>query len=225
MRAVPHLVDYQDVQPASRALKSIINHAERLNSRRAPAPQRQMYLQHIHQPMSDCFFQTELSEWGIRIDPQLIEKRMHELEGIIRFEFRDIRNLANAMCCIKIDRPDAGKNSKDYYNDSLATVGDAVIKTILSDALFKKGQFKGDITTHKSMLEDNDTFYDLSNDLGIYRYSFNRDYFYSDAPGNIRLPNSKHNQYFEAIAGAIFYDSGFEACKKWLLDNYYQQLL
>lgn len=161
--------------------------------------------------MSDCFFKKELTEYSIIIDFGLIEKKMHELEKIIHFQFENINNLANAMCSIKIDRPGAGKNSKDYYNDSLATVGDCVIKTVLSDALFRKGFFKGDITTYKSTLEDNDTFYDRSTALGLYKYAFNRECFFCDTQDNSKLPNSKHNQYFEAIAGAIYYDSGFEA--------------
>ena len=150
---------------------------------------------------------------------------MHNLEKIIGFRFKDIRNLANAMCSIQVFRPGAGENSREYYNSTLATVGDSVIKSILADALFRKGLYMGEITQIKSSLESNDYFYKLSNDYGLYRYSFNRKYFYDDAPGHEKLPNSKHNAFFEATVGAVFYDSGYEKCREWLLSKFYSQLM
>ncbi len=175
--------------------------------------------------MSDCYFKKELTEEGIELDFKLIDSRMHELEEKIGFRFKDIRNLANAMCSIQVSRPGAGENSKEYYNSALATVGDCVIKSILADALFRKGLYMVDITQTKSELESNDHFYNISNEYELYRYSFNRTHFYDDAPGHERLPNSKHNAFFEAIAGAVFYDSGYEKCREWLLSKFYSQLM
>ncbi len=157
--------------------------------------------------MSDCYFKKELTEEGIELDFKVIDSRMHDLEKIIGFKFRNIRNLANAMCSIIKERPDAGKNAQEYYNSALATVGDSVIKTILSSQLFKEGLYMGEITKKKSDMENNDRFFDLSDRHDLYKYSFNRKCFFEDAPQNERLPNSKHNAFFEAIAGAIFFDS------------------
>ena len=83
----------------------------------------------------------------------------------------------------------------------------------------------GEITQIKSQLESNDYFFRISNDYELYRYSFNRTYFYDDAPNHERLPNSKHNAFFEAIVGAVFYDSGYEKCREWLLSKFYSQLM
>ena len=176
--------------------------------------------------MSDCYFRKELTEMGINIDLDLIDSRMHELEAIIGFRFRDIRNLADAMCVVKITRKNAGRNSKEYYNNVLATVGDSVLKLVLSDSLFRKGLHMGELTEYKSCLESNDRLYSISEEKGIYRYAFNEAHFFrEDAPDHEKLPDSKHNQYFEAIVGAVYYDSGFEKCRDWLLDNYYGDIL
>lgn len=155
----------------------------------------------------------------------VVDKKMHLLEGIIEYEFNDIRNLANAMCGDKIFREHSGANSKDYYNDSLATVGDALLKAILSECLFKKGLYKGDITKIKQMLENNEKLLDISNKIDLTNFVFNRYGFYNDVPVQNRAPYSKHNQYFEAIIGAVYFDSNYETCRNWLLEKIYPDIL
>ncbi len=154
-----------------------------------------------------------------------VDDRMHLLEDIIGYKFNDIRNLTNAMCGQKIFRDHSGVNSKDYYNDSLATVGDAILKAILSECLFKKGLYKGDITTIKQMLESNKKLLDMSNKFDLTNYVFNGNGFYNDVPVQDRAPYSKHNQYFEAIIGAVYFDSNYETCRNWLLEKIYPDTL
>ena len=43
---------------------------------------------------------------------------------------------------------------------------------------------------------------------------FNENRFYPNAPKENRSAYAKHNQYFEAIATAVFFDSDYETCKK-----------
>ena len=47
--------------------------------------------------MSDCRFNAELEDC-IHLDMEKVDARMHELEEILGYRFRDIRNLADAMC-------------------------------------------------------------------------------------------------------------------------------
>ena len=167
--------------------------------------------------MSDCFFREELSN-------DLLEKvkdKMHELEKVLNYTFSDIDNLSNAMCGKRIYRHNAGKNSKDHYNDALAVVGDAVIKTVLSEVLFKKGKYKGEITKIKEQLEKNEAIFNYSNKIGLKKFIFNNNGFYYDNPKQELTSYAKHNQYFEAIVGAVYFDSSFDICKKWLLENVY----
>ena len=169
--------------------------------------------------MSDCPFRKELSDYLLNLD--VIDDRMHELEPILGYRFRDIRNLSNAMCAIKLDRPDSGDNSKDYYNDSLAVVGDCVLKTVLSEELFRRGLFKGDLTEIKKMLEGNKALLEMSDKMGLSAFAYNEHGFYPNLESQDRPPYSKHNQYLEAIIGSVFFDSDYSTCKSWLLRRFY----
>ena len=124
--------------------------------------------------MSDCPFHKELTEYNLNLD--VIDARMHELESALGYKFRNIRNLANAMCGIKIFRPGSGTNAKDYYNSSLATVGDSILSAILSEELFRRSLYMGEITSIKISMEKNDTLLNLSEKLNLSRYVFNNDF-------------------------------------------------
>ena len=178
--------------------------------------------------MSDCYFRKELSEMNITIPFEKIYDKMHELEKIIDYEFKDINNLANAMCAINLGNK---KNNPDYYASALATVGDAVIKTILADELYKAGFDKGIITQEKSNIEKTKFFVDnFVNPMGIFNFGYNEKWFYPEVVNNKQLQHEqvahpKHDFYFEAIVGAIYYDRGFVACKQWLLDHYFGKII
>lgn len=164
--------------------------------------------------MSDCPFREELDRYNL--DFESIDSKMHELESLLGYEYNDIRNLANAMCGIKLVREHAGGNSKDYYNDSLATVGDAIIKAILSEALFRRGLCKGEITILKSAMENNKTLLAISDRLELSDFVFNANGFYPDLQVQDRPPYAGHNQYFEAIVASVYFDSDYETCREWL---------
>ena len=173
--------------------------------------------------MSDCPFHKELTEYNLNLD--VIDARMHELESALGYTFKDIRNLANAMCGIKIFRPGSGTNAKDYYNSSLATVGDSILSAILSEELFRRGLYMGEITQMKSSMEQNDTLLNISDKMDLKRYVFNVHGFFPDLPTQDRPPYAKHNQYLEAIIGAVFFDSDYETCGKWILSRFYPKAM
>ena len=171
--------------------------------------------------MSDCYFRKELSDYDL--DLTAIDERMRGLEEKLGYRFRDIRNLTDAMCAIKLARPGSGINSKDYYNESLAVVGDSVLKTVLSDLLFKQGLYKGDLTEVKKGLEGNDALFGLSEVIDLRQYAFNEHGFYPELQTQNRPPYKGHNQYFEAIIGAVYYDSDYDTCRSWLLSRFFTQ--
>ena len=50
-------------------------------------------------------------------------------------------------------------------------------------------------------------------------YAYNDEYFAKDnPPDHKKLPNSTHDPYIERIAAAIYFQSGFDELKKWVLN-------
>ena len=142
-----------------------------------------------------------------------IESKMEELSKKIEYEFKDISLLKKAMDSTKIQ----GKK-KEHSNQCLATVGDAVLKLLISDYLFyiDKISTKGELTEKKKELENNKVLYKIVTNEEIINFAFNDKHFYSkENPQHEKVALSKHDSYLEAIIGAIFYDGGFEKTKIW----------
>ena len=91
------------------------------------------------------------------MDTSRIIIEMHKLEKKLKYKFNNIYYLSKAMCAIKLGKK-ARNNS--YQNDGLAVVGDALIKFVLSDKIYRIDNIdnKGKITTIKKDLESNSTF-------------------------------------------------------------------
>ena len=141
-----------------------------------------------------------------------IESKMEELSKKIEYEFKDISLLKKAMDSTKI------QEKKEHSNQCLATVGDAVLKLLISDYLFyiDKISTKGELTEKKKELENNKVLYKIVTNEEIINFAFNDKHFYSkENPQHEKVASSKHDSYIEAIIGAIFYDGGFEKTKIW----------
>ena len=147
-----------------------------------------------------------------------IEEKMKELAHMLDYEYCDISWLKRSMYAKKIEKKgDDGKNRKNYENDALATLGDSILKFILTEYFFDKVQDKKYITDEKKKIEDNDTLFKLSNQLKIYEFAYNDKYFYGESPKEDKVSNKKHNSYIEAIIGAIYKDKGFAYTKEWVI--------
>ena len=141
-----------------------------------------------------------------------IESKMEELSKKIEYEFKDISLLKKAMDSTKI------QEKKEHSNQCLATVGDAVLKILISDYLFyiDKISTKGELTEKKKELENNKVLYKIVTNEEIINFAFNDKHFYSkENPQHEKVALSKHDSYLEPIIGAIFYDGGFEKTKIW----------
>lgn len=140
--------------------------------------------------------------------------KMLELERIINYRFNDINLLEHAMNSTAL-------GNDNHVNDALATVGDAILKSMIADYLYKNvSQTKGDITQLKSNLENNSTLHNVEMNTGIINYAHNEKHFYGDVntPDNERVVCREHDSYLEAIVGAIYYDSSYNSAKKWFGD-------
>lgn len=149
---------------------------------------------------------------------EIIQSKMIELAKSICYEYHDISYLKKAMYCKIIHCERDGKNRKNYTNDSLATLGDTLLKFILTDFLFDKGLDKQKITEQKAKWEKNETLKNLSTDSGIFKYAYHDDCFFENAPRENQVRHSTHDVYVEAIIAAIYKDRGIEYCKIWTIE-------
>ena len=150
---------------------------------------------------------------------------MRQLEKLIQYEFNEISWLSKAMEAIRVEVPGEGANHKEYTNEGLATVGDAILKFVIADKLYREGKKeKGVITSEKSKIENNECMYKLANEMiidgkRIIDFAYNDKHFYiDDCLDHEKVANSNHSPYVEAIIGAVYYDSNFENTKKWILE-------
>lgn len=146
--------------------------------------------------------------------------RMRELEKIIKYEFKNLNLLEHAMNSTFL-------GNDNHINDALATVGDAILKSLIADFLYVNvSQFKGEITELKTDLENNSTLHSVEMNTGIIKFAHNDKHFYCDenVPDNEQVVCREHDSYLEAIVGAIYYDSGFFSVKKWFMNYLYNEL-
>lgn len=174
----------------------------------------------MNRQMEKLNLEKYISDYDISLCKELIEKNMQELEKKIEYYFNDISLLARAMGTIKIPIPDQGKNNKEYANSGLATLGDAILKAVLTDILYRSYgiQTKGQLTAKKSELEENSVLHKIMNCEKLIDYAFNEKHFYKDEeiPDNEKVVNNEHDQYIEAIVAAIYYDSNYDTVKEWI---------
>lgn len=111
-----------------------------------------------------------------------IETKMREFAEVLKYKFNDISWLKKAMGSKKIKIKGQGKNSSEYDNEGLATVGDAVLKSVIADYLYsvKKITTKGAITADKSKLESNSVLHEIMEKKGWLKYAYNDLHFYDE---------------------------------------------
>ena len=155
-------------------------------------------------------------------EKRIIEK-MQQLQNHLKISFDDIKWLAKAMNSTPLPKsPGDGKHKDpDCKNTALATVGDAILKAILSDYFFSSNceARKSEITKNKEKLENNNVLYEVMERFDLKQYTYNDYAFFTDPQeDHQKVGDSKHNPYIEAIVAAIYYDQGFDKAKDWVLD-------
>ena len=161
------------------------------------------------------------------MDWSRIEAEMHELEKKLEYKFNDISLLAEAMKSQKLEKlPEDGENQNEYSNESLAFLGDTIIKFLIADFLYddKVGEDKrkGRMTEFKKRLENNKIFHRIMKEEKLIMYSYHDKHFTMDKPpDHEKIVSKEHDPYIEAIATAIYMDGGWDAVttwfKEWLL--------
>lgn len=147
------------------------------------------------------------------MEEQRIKFEMADLAKLVSYPSEDIGQLAIAMRATP-------EGDDQFYLSGYETIGDAMLKGIISEYLFVRGKTsKAEITIAKQLIEANDTYHKVTLDTGIWKYGYNDEYFAKDdPPDHKKLPNSAHDPYIERIAAAIYFQSGFDELKKWVLN-------
>ena len=148
------------------------------------------------------------------MEKRIIVEKMEQLAELIHYEPVDISHLSNAMCVNVLDN--GNTSNKEYSNGSLATLGDSVLKMIITEKLYLEGMDRGDITISKKEIENNRSLHFKTLAFSIQSFAYNDQYFFDEAPQHLKLPNPGHDIYIEAIIGAIYLDRGLEYCKSWI---------
>lgn len=144
-----------------------------------------------------------------------IKAEMRELEKIIKYQFNDISQLEKAMRSVLLEKQ-GGKSNQEYSNDSLACLGDTIIKFLIADRLYKQDKRKGEITSEKSKLENNTVFHRIAEKCEIRKYAYNDKHFVKDnPPDHEKVRSGEHDPYVEVIAAAIYLDGGWEKIREW----------
>ena len=158
---------------------------------------------------------------NMALEKERIKKMMKQFEIVLHYHFNEIEWLSKAMKSVLLPKKESdGKSHKEYTNEGLATVGDAIIKSVIADKLYKQGlTTKGSITDAKKDLENNETMHKVMLEEGWIKYSYNNDFFSMDKPpGNKNVVSGEHDPYIEAIVASIYYDSGsYDTTKRWIL--------
>jgi len=128
---------------------------------------------------------------------KITEDKLNRFQALISYQFKKPKILLQALTT-----PRYGNENKLPHYEILETLGDAVVKLIISLKLYNKGEDDpGNLTKTKQRLEDNRTFLKIANEMELWRYIF--------ASSKQKIEGTSIlAEVFEAICGAIYIDSG-----------------
>ena len=142
---------------------------------------------------------------------KIAEDILNQFQDFINYRFNKPEMLLQALTTSQF----ANENKIPSYQ-ILETLGDAVIKLIISLKLYIKGEiYPGNLTKIKLRLEDNRTFHKIAMSMGLWKYIFSSKK--QRVKGSLILAD-----VFEAICGAIFIDSGkdLHVVEKIIIDRF-----
>ncbi len=128
---------------------------------------------------------------------KITEDILNQFQDFINYRFNKPEILLQALTTSQF----ANEKKISSYQ-ILETLGDAVIKLIISLRLYSIGEIDpGNLTKAKLRLEDNQTFHKIAMGMELWKYIF------SSKKQRVK-DSSILADVFEAICGAIFIDSG-----------------
>lgn len=146
---------------------------------------------------------------------------MKRLEEIIGYRFKDISLLEKALTHSSYTREN--NLPRTMCSERLEFLGDAAIETIICEKLYQicPQEREGELTKHKSNIVCSESLAHIARkiQLGSYLRLGN---------GEIKSKGCEKNRILEdameALAGAVFYDGGYESAKNVLLPLFEEQI-
>ena len=144
----------------------------------------------------------------------LNQGKLSKFQEYIGYQFDNPSILQQALTT-----PQLGNELNVPHYEILETLGDAVIKLILSLKLYKELNVKTPrkLTQIKQCLESNQTFIKIATEMELWRY------IYASTNQNIKK-SSILSDIFEAICGAIYIDTNedLDVVKTTIIDRYFR---
>lgn len=126
-----------------------------------------------------------------------VKKKLEAFQKLIEYNFKNSSLLLQALTT-----PQYGNEKQVSNYQILETLGDALIKLLISIKLYEEGEEDpGNLTKVKQRLEDNRTFIKIGKEMKLKNYIFSS--VNQKIEGTTILAD-----VFEAICGAIYLDSG-----------------
>ena len=110
------------------------------------------------------------------MEERRIESEMADLAKLVSYPSEDIGQLAIAMRATP-------EGDDQFYLSGYETIGDAMLKGIISVYLFDQGKTsKAEITKAKQLIEANGSYHKVTLYTGIWKYAYNDERFAKDNP-------------------------------------------
>ena len=145
-----------------------------------------------------------------------IERRTRELAERIHYPCDKLPYLIVALCRTKLPKGEGDGKGKNYVNDAMATLGDAVLKLVLTEKHFLDGMDKSQITDQRIKQECNNRLYGIAARQGWLDYLYHETHFYRAAPKNYAVSAGKHDSCVEAMICAFYLSSDLSGAKRFI---------
>ena len=149
-----------------------------------------------------------------------IQSRMENVQKDLGLTFKNTDYLALAFCRTKVIVEGSGKSNATYLNETLAQLGDALLRVSIAELCLHGAKTKKETEDDVKKFANNRILHSFAEKKGWINSFYNEQYFYNTAPEHERIPASGHCSCVEAIIGAIYLDQGWDTCHKWVLESY-----
>ena len=144
------------------------------------------------------------------------KEKLKEFQKLLKYKFHDEAKLEQALCTAQYGNlHNRGKHCKEF-----TTIGDIILKLILALKVYDDGfRTPGGITLSKQIIESNDMFGIIANkEFNLSKYIFS-------VKGEDLLNSKIMADVFEAIAGAIYFDSdrNYKQVQEKIVDKFYEK--
>ncbi|MBQ9796656.1 MAG: hypothetical protein IJW50_02930 [Clostridia bacterium] len=145
-----------------------------------------------------------------------IERRTRELAERIHYPCDKLPYLIVAFCRTKLSEGEGDGKGKNYVNDAMATLGDAVLRLVLTEKHFLDGMDKSQITNQRIKQECNNCLYGIAERQGWIDCLYHETHFYGAAPKNNAVSAGKHDSCVEAMICAFYLSGDFIGAKRFI---------